>query len=226
MMGRAPDSLYLREPVTQGDPLFHLKGGLFDPDEPDVRERHRQLADKAFRAWPDFADKIVRMPEQWALRDRTERRLVIKEVNPSALSKYLEQYRPRLVFLVRHPAAVALSITKQGWMIDEPAAWPDNGKWQGIHLSRAWKAIQGYSDVEFVSYEQLCMDPLTHFGRLFEFAQLTLSDAVRDLILRYSQDNERRIGAWRAEVSGEKATGLRESFRQYNLPWYRDDAVW
>lgn len=226
MMGRATDALYLREPVTQGDPAHYRKGTVFPPDDADIKASYRRLADKAFLGWPDFPEKIVREPAQWALKGRRDRRLVIKEVNPRATAWYLRRYRPRLVFLVRHPVAVALSHVKQGWMPDEPAAWPDNGEWQGRNLREAWNAAEAYPAREIVTYEELCADPLGHFRRLFDFAGLAWDAPARDLIAYYSGDNARRIEAWRDEVSAASAGALRERYRAYGLPWYRDDAAW
>lgn len=226
MMGSAPEALYLREPITQGDPRFYTKGTVVAPDDPEISPSFRRLADTAFLGWPDFPEKIVRDPGRWALADRARRRLVIKEVNPRALAWYLDRHRPRLVFLVRHPAAVASSFVKQGWMEATPEYWPDNGKFQGIVLSEAWRVVSAYPAFEVVSYEQLCVDPLGHFARLFDFAGLTLDGAMRDQILYYSQDNERRIDSWRDEVPPESARALRESYRVYGVPWYQDDAAW
>lgn len=226
MMGRSADALYLREPVTQGDSAHYRKGTVFEPDEPDIADSYRRLADKAFLGWPDFPESIVRAPAQWALKERRERRLVIKEVNPRAVAWYLKRYRPRLIFLVRHPVAVALSHVKQGWMPDEPAAWADNGEWQGMNLRAAWNVVEDYPERAVVSYEDLCLDPLGHFRRLFDFAGLAWDDSSRDLIACYSADNDRRIEAWRDAVSTENARAQREQYRAYDLPWYREDAVW
>ena len=226
MMGRARNALYLREPVTQGDPAHYRKGTVFPPDEPDVAASYRRLADKAFLGWPDFSETIVREPEQWGLRGRRGRRLVVKEVNPRAIAWYLDRYRPRLVFLVRHPVAVALSHVKQGWMPDEPAAWPDNGEWQGQILRAAWDVVQRYPARAVVSYEDLCADPLGQFRRLFDFAGLTWDGPVRDLIAHYSGDNARRIGAWRGAVPAGSAEALRGRYRAHDLPWYCDDEDW
>ena len=226
MMGRASDALYLREPVTQGDAAFHRKGTVFRIDEPDVRGSYRRLADKAFGARPDFSEAIVRNPGQWALKERRGRRLVVKEVNPRAVAWYLDRYRPRLILLVRHPVAVTLSYVKQGWMADAPALWPDNGDWQGATLRETRDVVAAYPDHAIVTYEDLCLDPLGEFRRLFDFAGLTWDDPVRDLIAHYSADNARRISAWRDDVPADKALALRERFRAHDLPWYRDDAAW
>src|SRR4051794_38244039 len=48
LLGRAPDALYLREPVSQSDPgINHLI--VFDPsDHPELEGTFRRLADRAF----------------------------------------------------------------------------------------------------------------------------------------------------------------------------------
>jgi hypothetical protein len=226
MLGQAPDALYLREPVTQGDIAHPRKGTVFDPEAPDVRDSYRRLADRAFLGWPDFAPEIVRDPAQWALRDRPGKRLVIKEVNPRAVAWYLDRYRPRLILLVRHPAAVTLSLVRLGWIPLGPTTWADHGECQGVHLRAAWDALQAYPHHTVVSYEQLCADPLGEFRRLSEFAGLTWTAAVRDQVGHYSTDNAHRIDAWRGAVSPDEAIALRARYRAYDLPWYRDDSEW
>ena len=237
-LGRASDALYLREPVTQSDASFYSKGTVFALDTPDVEMAYRRLADKAFIGWPEFEYNIVRFREQWAVHWRRPRRTVIKEVNPLACDWYLRRYEPRVVFLVRHPAAVALSFQRLGWLGTEPDDWAKNGEFQGRALRAAMDALDGYPLYTTVSYETLCADPIGGFKRLYAFADLmwdhhihrfveakTSREDVND-VWQTSRDSKFLIGAWRGKTSPKVLDSLRSSYQQFDLLWYQKDEEW
>jgi hypothetical protein len=107
-----------------------------DPDDPPAA--YAASARAAFSGLPSFAlpaerpTRIVRHPGQWSLRQRRQRRLVIKEINPFACEWLLKTYSPRVIYLVRHPAAVALSNARLGFMQGNEI-WRE----QGLHQGRA-----------------------------------------------------------------------------------------
>jgi hypothetical protein len=237
-LGKASDALYLREPVTQSDSAFYYMGTVFPLDRPDVETAYRRLADKAFMGWPVFRREIIRFPGQWMLRWRCRRRLVIKEVNPLACDWYLRRYEPLVVWLVRHPAAVALSFQSKGWLGKEPGDWAKHGEFQGKVLRAAWDAMDGCSSCTTVSYEALCADPIGGFKRLYAFAGLVWDDHIRSFIRaktsaedesdvwQTSRNSRLMIDAWRDQVSPEVLAALRGSYRRFNLLWYRKDEEW
>jgi hypothetical protein len=226
MLGGAPDALYLREPMTQGDPAVTSRV-VFNPDEnPDVEPIFRRLSDRAFLGWPDFGEKVVRAPGQWALRGRRGRRVVIKDVNPLACHWFLDRYRPRVVFLVRHPAAVAVSSQRQGWLGPTTADWAVRGRDDARILRTAWEALEGYPDHTTVRYEALCTDPLREFQRLYEFAGLTWTGGVAHLVAEYARDSARKIDEWRGLASPAAVEALRRGYEGVDLPWFGADDPW
>jgi hypothetical protein len=225
-LGRAVDALYLREPVTQSDKSFYYMGTVFPPDTPEVEPRYAELADKAFMGWPDFGRHIVRFPLQWALVWRRPRRVVVKEVNPLACDWYLRRYQPRLVYLVRHPAGVALSWHKKHWLSAEPDAWRANGEEQGAGLKAALEAIEEYPSHMVVVYRELCADPMNVFEKIFSFTGLTWNDEVQEFIRRNTGQSAAMIGAWRPKVPPDALAALREGYEEFDLPWYRSDEDW
>jgi len=225
-LGSALNALYLREPVTQSDASFYDRGTVFALDTPDVRTAYRRLADKAFIGWPDFDKIVVRFPNQWALRWRRPRRIVIKEVNPLACDWYVRCYHPRVVLLVRHPAAVALSFQRKGWLGTQPDDWAKNGELQGRALRAALDALGGYPSHKIVSYETLCADPMGGFKSLFDFAGLMWNDWIQEFVGQTLRNSERMIGAWRGHVSPGALEALRGSYRQFGLLWYRKEEEW
>lgn len=226
MLGSAPDALYLREPVTQSDPRFYQKGTVFPLVDLELAASYQRLADRAFLALPDFAEKVVISPQQWSLAGRRKRLLVIKEVNPLACGWYLSRYRPRVIFLVRHPAATAWSAHRQGWLPLDRHEWAKNGLFQARALREARGALEGYADCQTVSYESLAADPLGGFEQLFEFAGLKWNDATRERVREYSAESAWLIDSWRADAPDHCVAALGERFRSLGLPWYADEAEW
>ena len=226
MLGSAPDALYLREPLTQGHHAITSRV-VFDPDtDHDLEPLARRLADKAFLGWPDFGPQVVRLPGNWALRGRRGRRVVVKEVNPSACAWYLRRYRPRVIFLLRHPAAVAMSSQKQGWLGPTVDAWARRGLEDASALRQARDVLKDYPDAQTVFFESLCNDPLRGFRTLFDFAGLTWTDWAAETVREYSHDSPRRIDAWRADTTPDALKALREGYRTLQLEWYQGDKEW
>lgn len=237
-LGCASDALYLREPVTQSDPLFESLGTLFAIDGPAVNARYERPAGKAFAGWPDFDPGIVRFPDQWALHRRRSRRVVIKEVNPFACGWHIEHYAPRLVLLVRHPAAVALSWQRKGWLRADAGSWAANGELQGRALRSALDALTRYEAHRVVLYEDLCAHPISSFTALYRFAGLTWDARAEAFITDRthnddagntwdtSRNSQQMIDAWRTQAVPSHVRALHQAFSVFGLPWYRDHQTW
>lgn len=226
MLGSASDAMYLREPVTQSDPEVNRRV-VFDPyQEPALLPAVRRLADLAFGGVPDFPEKVVIRPHQWGLKTRRSKRVVIKEVNPLACRWFVDRYRPRVVTLLRHPAATAMSSQNQAWLGTSPDDWAVRGRDTG----RAWlamaDALDGYADCRTVFFEQLCRDPVTNYRDLFAFAGLTWDDAAEAKVADYGRSSVARIDAWRDQAPAAAVQALRDAYRRFDLEWYRGDNEW
>ena len=237
-LGCATDALYLREPVTQSDRLFHDLGTVFAIDRPDLDERYERSARKAFGGWPDFDPGIVRFPEQWALTRRRSQRLVIKEVNPYACGWHIDRYAPKVVLLVRHPAAVALSWQRKGWVSPNAESWAWNGRHQGKALRAALDSLTPYEAQRVVMYEDLCAHPISSFKTLYKFAGLTWDMRSEQFIGERTQrqddgntwdtsrNSQEMIHAWRRDAVPAHVRALHQAFSEFELPWYRDNRQW
>ncbi len=225
-LAKAPDAVYLREPVTQSDPTFYTLGTIFDLDRADVRESYRRLAEKAFAAWPDFTGSIVPHPGQWSLRHRRSRRLVIKEVNPLACDWYLRRFRPFVVHLVRHPAAVALSNQKRGFLSPKPEAWERFGELQARASRTAWESLAGTEASVTIPYETLCAEPTSTFRRLFDAVGLKWDQAAERYVGANTDESWRMIDSWRQKVPDKLREAIRRGYSTHPLPWYQDDREW
>jgi hypothetical protein len=232
-LGRGIDALYLREPMTQamvqargpGDPLLKV-----DPGAPPAA--YARYAHRAFLGPPDFNADIVRMPGQWSLGQRGWRRLVIKEVNPYCCKWLLGKYQPRLIFLLRHPAAIAHSYHRLGWLRDDQQSWQNLGAHLGAALRAAYDSLPDASQCQVVSYEALCRNPQAGFRSMYEFAGLTWSTQVKDFVAETTASGDpnvphttqRRsaemVHAWRSPLTGEQVGALPAGHAASGLPRY------
>lgn len=210
VLGLSGSSLYLREPITQS---YMVRAGSHSAsffevpiDGPD-RAGYAKFARAAFSGVPSFPRSIIKYPNQWSLSLRAEKRIVVKEVNPLAIEWISRVYQPRIILLIRHPAAVANSFFKLNWSdpkfedrfsretLDRelperrhiPSSfWAQHGILQGLVLRLALRAFNTCKDFIVVRYEDLCDEPLSTFRRLYDFAELLWNVDIEDQILARS----------------------------------------
>jgi len=206
-LGSASNALYLREPITQS----HLGAGadnpVFEVDPFAPPPLYAEFATRTFDGWPALRPGTVDDPGQWRLRERASRRLVVKEVNLFALGWLTRRYSPRVVLLLRHPAAIASSFERLGWdpcrhmtgraSADAPAQspathdfWACNGRFQGRALRHARDALAKYPDHCVVRYEDLCENPVRQLRQLYDFCELTWTATVEALVHDMSSGSE------------------------------------
>ncbi|MBK9093899.1 MAG: sulfotransferase [Anaerolineae bacterium] len=237
-LGQAANALYLREPINLSYQADGGRGTVVEIDPARPLPAYRLAATRAFHGIPAFKPGIVQWPDQWRLAQRSQRRVVIKEVNPRACPWFLAAFRPRVVFLVRHPAAVCLSYRRMGWWQGTtPEQWEGHGARQAGALRVALDALREYPDQRIVTYEDLCAEPMTAFRSLFAFCALTWDAGSEAFIQRHTTQGDDAPGstsrhsqampdAWRGRVSAEELAALRRGFAAASLPWYNHDDDW
>jgi hypothetical protein len=219
VLGSSPDVAYLREPLTQSNLMSGVTERTVIHIEPDkLPEDYKRYADNAFSGLPIFGKGVVVDPRQWVLTRRRKKRLIIKEVNPLACRWLIRSYKPRIIFLVRHPAAVALSYAKMGWtgvnirktipdnvfMTESPLKewknqlsdtsedyWDRMGAWQGAILRLTLRELSSYRDCKIVKYETMCRNAVEVFTDLFDFAGLSWNEQIKKTVLEKSSGGDR-----------------------------------
>jgi hypothetical protein len=148
---------------------------------------------------------------------------VIKEVNPLALDWFIKDYRPKIIYLVRHPAAVANSVFALGWTghVLKPEAifsqqtltsgnfcfarfiysfWAAHGALQAIVLKRSLQLLEGYEDYRIVKYEDLCTSPMETSSCLYEFCGLDWDANIeREIGSRSRSSKSYQVGSYDLE---------------------------
>ncbi len=264
ILGASANAAYLREPIN----LAHFDAGaaytVFHVSRDAPPPAYARSATLAFSGIPAFHAGIVMYPEQWRLRDRWRRTLVVKEVNPLAAPWFKKRFGPKLVLLVRHPAAVATSWYQMHWVDTVNALrnathaltegilspwrdhinacddfWSAQGALQGASLYIALKVVAAHDDSLIVAYEDLCLNPVANYKTLFELCGLRWDARVATLVSASSSSNARSADAystmrdslrmvdvWRQRIDQHSLRRLRDAFRAFELPWYRDSDDW
>jgi hypothetical protein len=237
-LGLAKNAMYLREPITQMRLAHGARETLVEVDAVAPADEYRKPAERAFAGLPAFPPLIVTLPDQWRLGERRKRRLVIKEVNPLACAYLVGCFRPRLIFLVRHPAGVALSFCEQGWWSPDSMTWEEMGARLGALLRTALDVLKDYGDSRLVRYEDLCLDPLARFRDLFAFAELDWGDDIvahiqdeisgGDHADPYSTARLSRVmpRAWSSTITADALQRLRKGYAAHGLPCYQAEEDW
>lgn len=91
---------------------------LIDVQVQELNSVYEKAACNAFSGFPKFPLSVVRALHQRASFQGTKRRVVIEEVNPLAIERLNEKYDFDLVYLARHPMAIAQSFMRLVW-------WPE-----------------------------------------------------------------------------------------------------
>lgn len=238
VLGRAPNAACLREPLTASRLEAGLVGGIVATEGARLPDSYHSAGRKVTLGLPHFPPErhVVLDPDQWAYARRRQRRLVVKEINPYLAQWFISALAPRIVYLLRHPAAVALSFQERGW-------WPAQNPWHslGRHFGRAqaaaWNALQGYGQVRFVDYDALCAKPESIFRELYAFAGLTWSESVAERLRQQTTRTDsqpygvhrvsrNQVRAWVGKIAPDDLAALKAGYTEYPHPWHQAEADW
>ena len=237
ILGTSDDVAYLREPINYE---LQRRHGSETPVESVVDPRadvamaewYTRVADRAFagivpRSMPD----VVVDPAAFTLGERRRRRLLIKEVNPLAIELLMERYQPKIMLLLRHPAAVADSYQRLGWL---GGAFEEFGRLYGAHLARALE-VGGRGWLLPVRYEDVARSPGTEVPRLFAALGIRPPSDLPSVVREFCEDSTtepspyeiRRSSVaeaekWRRTMAPEHAAAVMRGFLKSSLPYYRD----
>ncbi|MEA3440171.1 MAG: sulfotransferase domain-containing protein, partial [Chloroflexota bacterium] len=207
VLSTSPDIAYLREPVNQAYLNKFNEGAIIDPyrDETTLKW-YTQFADQAFMGIPpENVAYLIENTGDLSLLRRRRTNILIKEVNPLAASLYVQRYSPKVVYIVRHPAAVAASFAKMGWI---SVSFEDFGYMYGAHTAQAIDAVEdGWYVV--IEYEDFAHDPLRQFKALFSSIGIQPPDDFDKTISEYSE----------REFSSEDPYDIRRSSRYEEDKW-------
>lgn len=252
VLSKSPGAIYLREPVTQ--PYLRVYGGTHAMV--DLGKHRRAAIIQVMLRTLALNDATIDRPGQ--IRSQSESpvnggaapALLIKEVNPRAAPLYCSQEGLCVVLLMRHPAAVAYSFWRLGWLtaddtqaippgVDAPDEWACFGYAYGTSMAAALEEINTYPGGQVISYEDLASSPERAFSDLFERCELDTPDNFGELMMEYTQapgastgrhetrrDSKATAIKWTRELAPEAIASIRRGFEASALDYYRSDSDW
>lgn len=207
ILSLAGNALYLREPLSRtylennpGHPVLEIRN--FDPPS-----EYKKLSNRIFSGLPVFPPTIVKHPQRWSLKERSSKRILVKEVNPLAGPWLAQEYQAKVIYLIRHPAAVAKSFHELGWAepkfnqdrfsketlssintdkIQLSDFWQEMGAYQAVLHNLTMKGLDG-QEHRVVRYEDLCTQPVHEFHTLYRYTNLDWNDEIREEIISHSR---------------------------------------
>lgn len=256
ILGISPGSLYLREPITQ----TYLKArdagpSFFEFNEDNLPETYQDSAKNVFAGLPLFNSSITRYPKQWGLLKRKHKRIVAKEVNPFILCWLIKHFQPRIIYLIRHPASVADSFHRLGYNGKQlkprlskktlekydnyehftDSFWSEHGALQAIILKETMTIAQDYQDFRLVFYEDLCLNTLSAFKKLFDFVELEWDQTIEKQIIQRSfpetvdnhnfstqRNSSCEVNKWKRQLSENQIQEVKRGWLSFDPPAYKE----
>ncbi|WP_375512530.1 hypothetical protein [uncultured Nostoc sp.] len=174
---------------------------------------------------------------------------VIKEVNPKATGFYCQQYCPKILFLLRHPAAVALSFARQGWLkardtqVDtgdpDASVWEKFGYAYGSTMKRALDIIQNGCEPKIILYKNVALDPKEQFRQLFQSLEFDIPKNYEEMMHDYCYSEKlvknnhqtRRISKdmiykWCEQLSNQEIALIKNGFTISGLDLSSNEIDW
>ncbi len=231
-----PDVAYLREPVTQTIiRRLDLPPAAVDPQKSEENfDLLKRYSDKAFSGVPTVTDGIGSL-DDFTPFVRVEKNLLIKEVNVRAADFFIEQYAPKVILLLRHPAGIADSYMRLGWIEND---FEEFAYSYGKSMAEAIKAISKVSS-RIQLYEEIAMEPKAEYRKLYEFMGVNKPENFNQLIAEYSKrDNyewnpyqskrqsDEEAYKWKNNLSAKTIDAIKTGFMRSGLDFYREDEYW
>jgi sulfotransferase family protein len=237
ILSLSPDVAYLREPVNQCYQNKFKANPVIDPEsDAKVLKWYTRFADRAFAGrFPTNVPDVVENIDDFSLLQRHNKTLLLKEVNPLATDFFVRQYSPRVVLILRHPAAVADSFERMGW---RDQTFEEFAYHYGTQMAQAIEASKkGWSMVVF--YEDLANDPIARYATLFSSLGIRKPAQFEKVLAEFCESQNyqghpygirrsSRIEAnkWRTNLTRTQIDAVMKGYFRSSLKYYRAETAW
>ena len=249
VLAQSENLAYLFEPVTRPYQKYQSSYAMADLRNPRIYQKYLEYSTQAFQGMPLREWDSSENSKDFSLLGRKHRRLLIKEVNPRATELYCQHFHPVVLFLIRHPAAVALSFWNQGWLtspdVQMDTTHLDGDEWfrfgyaYGSAMEQALETLQrlkvGYN---ILHYEDLAEDPFTQFKTIYEYLAVDPPHNYSEVINEYCfsdptfQGYETRriskmmIAKWKKQLTPAMITNIRNGYFRSGFDFYQAEIDW
>jgi len=249
ILAKSKNLAYMFEPVTRPYQKYQAGYAMADLRDQTIYHKYLAYSREAFIGMPpkhlDSSENI----RDFSLFGRKQKQLLIKEVNPRATRLYCEEFNPKILLLLRHPAAVALSFLQRGWLespdvqLDtddlEGTAWEKFGFSYGQAMREALNVIKFLAtEYKIIFYEELADDPQTGFSKIFEYLDVELPNNYDKVIdefcfsgtatLGYQtrRVSKKMITKWKDELTPEIVSQIKKGYLLSGLNFYQSHSDW
>lgn len=249
ILATSDEIAYLFEPITLQIQEYRGGPALVDLSDEKTLQAYRQYSQEAFMGVPSKKPLSPEKLNDFSPFGRRRRRLLVKEVNPRAAGFYGQHYRPFFLFLLRHPAAVALSFWEMGWLAApdlqleatnfEGDSWEKFGFSYGMTMKNALDSIKDSgSPFHIIYYEILARDPYNEFKKLFDDVSISAPRNFSEVIDEYCfmgdsiqgyetrRISKKMIAKWKDQLSPDRIAKIRHGFFESGFDFYRSDLDW
>jgi hypothetical protein len=249
ILSYSPNLTYMFEPITRPYQKFQSGYAMADLGDPEIFRNYLQYSHEAFQGWPPKQLHYTECLNKFSILGRKQRQLLIKEVNPRAAALYCKNFHPKILFLVRHPAAVALSFWERGWLESPDVRlyasdfigneWEKFGYAYGVAMETALGIIEKFScPYKIIIYEELARNPFVEFQAIFNYLHVDIPQNYNHIIDEYCFSGAttqgyvtRRvsidmIAKWKNKLSPESIVDLQRGFLQSGFDYYTSDDEW
>jgi hypothetical protein len=166
---------------------------------------------------------------------RAEKNLLIKEVNVNAAGFFIEQYAPKVILLLRHPAGITDSYIRMGWIENNLEEFSYS---YGQSMAKAVKAAAKVSS-RIQIYEDIAIDPKAEYEELYSFMGVKRPANFQQIIAEYSKKktdewnpyqskrrSDEEVYKWKNNLDAESIAAIRTGFMRSDLDFYREDECW
>lgn len=230
---------YMREPITQ---TFIQK---YDYNPPFFQSKNKRInknfiiiTKQTMKGIPPIGDVIISKLDFYPFT-RKNKKMLIKEVITEAIEYLVENYPLKIIVLLRHPAAIADSYMRMGWLERDESE--EFGFKYGTKIYRILEAIKASDKVshKIVFYESIAANPRENFKKLFHYLEVDIPDNYNALIEKYcknknhkshpyktQRNSEEQIEKWKQNLDDTTTEAIKRGFFKSNLQYYKNEKYW
>lgn len=235
ILSYSPDIAYLREPVTQ-TLLQKLKYErvIINPSDKSIKKEYTRLSDRAFAGAPPLYHVMGNVTDFYPFA-RGRKHLLIKEVNPLASGFFSKRYNLKMIILLRHPAGIADSYIRMGWLKDN---FEDFGYRYGMNMLNALRKNQNQT-CKVINYEAMAENPFKKFLDLYDFMELEVPANYGNIIEKYcmkkngewkpyqsKRSSAKEIYKWKQNLDKNVIEEIKKGYLRSGLNYYNTQDDW
>ena len=249
ILSHSENLAYMFEPITRPYQKYQAGQAMPDLKDPETYQNYLKYTQEAFWGMPPKQLDASESLRQFSIFGRKQRQLLIKEVNPRAAELYCKHFHPTILFLVRHPAAVALSFWEQGWLASPDVMlyaanfngdeWEKFGYAYGIAIKTAWDTIRKFSyPNRIIVYDELASNPLAEFKKILEYLDVKVPGNFDDVINEYCftgaatqgyhirRVSSMMIAKWKHKLDADTVSKIRRGYLKSGFDYYNAESDW